>query len=244
MPLGPDPHSGDVVYSQMRWNTPLSEDRARLLLEGLAVAPGDDVVDLGCGWGELLIRAIAQSPQSAGTGVDNAEWALNRGRALALEGDVADRIKFVAQDASTWTTPADRVLCIGAAHAWGGASAALRRLCGIVRPGGRLLFGDGCWEQSPTSAAAALFGESVLTLAGLVEEAMGAGWHLLHLNTANQDEWDDFESTWKAGREGWLLANRDDPRATEVRTKLANQWQEYLSVYRGVLGFAYLTLAR
>jgi cyclopropane fatty-acyl-phospholipid synthase-like methyltransferase len=228
----------------MRWNTPLSEDHASLLLNRLAVAPGDDVVDLGCGWGELLMRAIVQCPQTKATGVDNAEGALGRGRALADERDVADRITFVAQDASTWTTPADRILCIGAAHAWGGSSAALQRLHGLVRPGGRLLFGDGCWERPPTATAATLFGDSLLTLAGLVDEAIGAGWHLLHLSTADQQEWDDFESTWKAGRESWLLTNPNDPRAAEVRTKLTHQWQEYLGVYRGVLGFAYLVLGR
>ena len=232
------------MYGKMRWNTPLSEDHAGLLIERLAMAPGDDVLDLGCGWGELLIRTIAQTPHTSGTGVDNAEWALDRGRALALERDVADRAKFVAHDASTWTSPADRVLCIGSAHAWGSSAAALRRLRGVVRPGGRLLFGDGCWEQPPSPAAAALFGEGVLSLAGLVDEVMETGWHLLHLSTADQHEWDDFESTWKAGREDWLSTNPRDPRAGEVRAKLANQWTEYLGVYRGALGFAYLVLAR
>jgi cyclopropane fatty-acyl-phospholipid synthase-like methyltransferase len=36
-------------YRRMRWNTPLSEDHAARLIEGLGVAPGARVLDLGCG---------------------------------------------------------------------------------------------------------------------------------------------------------------------------------------------------
>jgi cyclopropane fatty-acyl-phospholipid synthase-like methyltransferase len=228
----------------MRWNTPLSEDHADLLLQRLDLVAGNDVLDLGCGWGELLMRAVVRDPASRGTGVDNAEWALDRGRDLATERALADRVTFVAGDASTWTDPADRVICIGASQAWGGSTEALRLLPRVVRPGGRLLFGDGCWEHIPTDAAVALFGETVLNLTDLVNEAIQAGWRILHLSTADQREWDDFESTWRAGREQWLLAHSADQRSRSIRTELETRLQEYLTLYRGVLGFAYLVMAR
>jgi hypothetical protein len=157
---------------------------------------------------------------------------------------VANRVIFVSADASTWTEPADRVICIGASQAWGGSAEALRILPQIVRPGGRLLFGDGCWEQPPTAAAARLFGESVLGLTDLVNEAMQTGWRVLHLSTADHREWDDFESTWRAGREHWLLAHPTDHRSTSIRTELDNRLHEYVTLYRGVLGFAYLVMTR
>ncbi|WP_346537033.1 class I SAM-dependent methyltransferase [Micromonospora sp. DPT] len=46
-------------YARMRWNTPLSEQHAALLLQRLDIRPGTRVLDLGCGWGELLLRAVA-----------------------------------------------------------------------------------------------------------------------------------------------------------------------------------------
>jgi cyclopropane fatty-acyl-phospholipid synthase-like methyltransferase len=232
-----------IAYGRMRWNTPLSEDHAELLLERLEVSAGDEVVDLGCGWGELLIRAVVPVPTCRGTGVDNAPWALERGRNLAAEQGVSDRVAFVAEDASTWPDSADRIVCIGASQAWGSEPDALRNLRRAVRPGGRLLFGDGCWEHPPSADAAAMFGESVLALSDLVNAAMQAGWHVLHVSTADQREWDDFEATWRAGREDWLLAHPGDPRAGEVRTHLAGRLREYVNVYRGVLGFAYLVLS-
>jgi hypothetical protein len=106
------------------------------------------------------------------------------------------------------------------------------------------LFGDGCWDQPPTAAAAALFGEAVLNLTDLVNAAMQAGWRVLHLSTADQREWDDFESTWRAGREQWLLAHPTDHRSASIRTELETRLQEYLTLYRGVLGFAYLVIVR
>jgi len=90
----------------------------------------------------------------------------------------------------------------------------------------------------------ALFGEEVLMLQDLVAVAIAAGWRVLHLSTADQREWDDFESTWRAGREEWVLGHQGDPRAESVRSMLDTRLLEYVAEYRGVLGFCYLILGR
>jgi hypothetical protein len=59
----------------------------------------------------------------------------------------------------------------------------------------------------------------------------------------DQRGWDDFESTFRAGRQEWLLAHPDDPRAAEIRDWLDQREREYVEIYRGVLGFVYLILA-
>jgi hypothetical protein len=88
-----------------------------------------------------------------------------------------------------------------------------------------------------------MFGGSVLALSDLVNAAIQVGWHVLHLTTADQREWDEFEATWRAGREEWLLAHPADPRAGDVRTHLDGRLRDYVNVYRGVLSFAYLVLS-
>jgi hypothetical protein len=135
-------------------------------------------------------------------------------------------------------------LCVGASHAWGCTETALSALGTLVRRDGRLLFGDGCWEAEPSQAATALFGDSVRPLAEVVDGAGHAGWRVLHTSTADQREWDEFESAWRAGPEEWLLANPQDPSAARVRAELESRLAEYLNVYRGVLGFCYLILGR
>jgi len=135
-------------YAAMRWNTPLSVDHAALLLDRLELGSAMDVLDLGCGWGELMMRAVEASGSGArGVGIDNDEQVLARARALAAARGLDRRVDFVRAESATWEQQADRVLCIGASHAWAGLEQALRALGRVVRPGGRVLFGEGCWES-------------------------------------------------------------------------------------------------
>jgi cyclopropane fatty-acyl-phospholipid synthase-like methyltransferase len=232
-------------YGRMRWNTPLSEDHAARLLERLEVGPHDSVLDLGCGWGELLLRVVSDpARRAASVGVDIDGSLLERGHAAAAARGLEDRVRFVQGRAEEWSEPADRVLCVGAAHAWGGARRALPALARLVRPGGRLLFGDGVWESPPTDAARELFGDDVLPEPEMQRLIAAAGWRILARSVADLDEWDEFEEAWRAGREEWRLAHAGDPRAAAVAAKLAERLTEYVDVYRGVLGFSYLVMTR
>ena len=232
----------------MRWNTPLSESHASLLLERFEIEPGSLILDLGCGWGEFLIEAVQAGSDigrpTLGVGVDTDSSLLERGRAAAAERNLDTQVTFVDAPADKWQEPASRVVCIGSSHAWGGTQQALMALGAVVTRGGRLLFGDGCWETTPSDAAFAIFGRDVMPLPDVIGHARAAGWRVLHLSTADQREWDDFESTWRAGREEWLALNRDDEQAPVVRDALDARLTEYVEGYRGVLGFCYLILAR
>lgn len=233
-----------VWYSHMRWNTPLSDEHAELLLRRLDIPDDASVLDLGCGWGELLLRAVATGSGTTGVGVDTDEVDLSRGRRLATARSLDRRVTFVNGDAATWREPADRVLCVGAEHAFGGSAGTLDAIAGLLRPGGRLLLGAGCWERPPTAEARAVLGDNIPSLTDLVELFTARGWRVLHLSTADQREWDDFESTWRAGRQEWLLAHPDAPDAGELREFLDARLREYVGVYRGTLGLAYAVLAR
>ncbi|MFC4853753.1 SAM-dependent methyltransferase [Actinophytocola glycyrrhizae] len=227
-------------YARLRWNTPLSEPHAEELLDHLDLTTATSIVDLGCGWGELLLRASGRTTAKA-IGLDTDPAGLARGRRAAVDRGLD--VDFVEQDAAGYGGTADRALCVGSAHTLGGARAMLTALADVV-PSGRVLVGDGCWESPPTPAAAGIFGDGVLALPDLVAACRDTGWHVLHLSMATQHEWDDFESRHRAGVREWLLANPDDPRAAQVRATADSREHEYLTVYRRVLGFAYLVLAR
>ena len=219
-------------------------------MDRLDLQPGQQITDIGCGWGELLIRVTGRARSAGGeqgevtaTGVDTDTWALARGRGSARRHGLGQQVEFVEADAAAWRRTADRVLCVGASHAFGGATPALKALSGLVPAGGRLLYGDGYWAATPSQAAIGIFGEQVLPLPELLEAVRAQGWRVIHLSVADQREWDDFESTFRAGRQEWLVAHPDDPRAGEVRDWLDYREREYLKTYRGVLGFAYLVLA-
>jgi SAM-dependent methyltransferase len=241
------PIPDEVWHAAMRWNAPLSDAHASLLLDAFELEHGERVLDLGCGWGELLLRAVQRRPALTGIGVDNDTVAIVRGRALATERGLDDRVSFQEMPAESWTEPSDRVICIGAKHIWGGpppamTPQALTVLGELVEPGGRLLYGDGYLEPSPSSFTNELFPE-VLPLSDVLAATRDAGWRVLHLSVSDQLEWDEFESTFRAGTERWLLANPDAEDASGIRQWLDGRMREYLDGYRGELGFCWLMLA-
>jgi SAM-dependent methyltransferase len=179
---------------------------------------------------------------TSGVGVDTDVPLLERGRQRARQRGLDRHVRFTEGDAAAWPETADRVLCLGASHAFGGTEQALAALATRVPAGGRLLYGDGCWENPPTAAATEIFGDEVLPLPGLLEACRAAGWRVIHLSTADQREWDDFESTFRAGRQEWLIGHGGDPRAAEIRDWLDTRERQYVEGYRQVLGFAYLVL--
>jgi SAM-dependent methyltransferase len=228
-------------------NAPLSDARMAALIETLRPLDGATVLDLGCGWAELLLRLLAAEPSARGLGVDTDEDALARGRANAATRGLADRVRLENRDVHAVSEPADAVLAIGAGHAWGGSAGAVQAVRALTRPGGRVLLGEAVWDRPPTPAALrALDAEpgDFGTVAELADLAMASGLRLLALSVATLDEWDDFESRYCAGRERWLLAHPGHPDADRVRQAVDDHRRGWLHGYRGILGFAYLTLAR
>ena len=215
-----------------------------------------EVVDVGCGWGELLLQVLAAAPGAHGTGIDANARSLDHGSALAEQRRLGGRVTWVSADARTAPMPsADAVVAVGASEIWGapveqaqplnyaGALAALRAM---LPRGGRAVYGEAIWSAPPTpEATAPLAGRSdeYVTLAEVVELAVAAGFAPVAVGEASLQEWDVFESGYAARYATWLADHpADHEDAPEVRERAARQRRAYLSGYRGVLGMAYLSL--
>ncbi len=110
-----------------------------------------------------------------------------------------------------------------------------------------MLLGDGFWERPPTAdELAAMWPGAAASdhtdLLGLVEEAAAAGFRPEWIETAGRDEWEAFESAYLADLEVWLATRPDHPDAGAARARADAHRRSWLRGYRGVLGFAYLTL--
>jgi SAM-dependent methyltransferase len=236
---------GRARYSELEFNAPLDSDHARRLVASLRPLRGASIVDLGCGWAELLLRVLEDEPTARGVGIDRDVAAIDRARTNVEARGLHDRVRLECGDAAAWSDRTDVAIVVGASHAWGGIAATLEAVRPLLRPGGRLLLGEGFWERSPTSEALAALDARVdefSTLAGLVDLCSADGYRLLAVSTASLPEWDDFESRFAAGRERWLLQHPDAPDAADVRAEIDAHRNGWLHGYRGVLGFAYLTL--
>ncbi|MEU5307971.1 class I SAM-dependent methyltransferase [Streptomyces sp. NPDC021562] len=234
--------------TRLTFHGPLSEARATAMVRRLAATRPAGVLDIGCGWGELLLRLLEAVPEARGVGVDLHAGDLERGRRAAKARGLADRVEFAEESAvGTARGPADVVLCLGASQALGDDPVtALRELRRLVTDGGRVLLGEGFWQRVPTDAELSRMwpGASVADhhpLAELADLAVAAGFRPEWIETAGPDEWEEFESAYQADQEVWLAAHPGHPLAAETRERLDAHRRAWLT-YRGVLGLAYLTL--
>lgn len=243
------------LHHDLTFLAPLSEERADRLVTFLAGDGPSTVLDVGCGWAELLLRVLEAAPGAFGTGIDLDEHALAAAREAAAGRGIGHRASFEARDARDLHGTYDAVTCIGASQIWGSAVeenqpldyvAALHALRGLLPRGGRLVYGEGIWSAPPTpEATAPLSGrdDEYVSLGRFVELAEIHGFSVVAAHEASLDEWDVFESGFTAGYARWLAEHeRDDPQADEVRSLAARQHSAYFSGYRGILGLAYLQL--
>ncbi len=240
--------------SQVLFHGPLSQTRATSLTKRLTRNHPRTVLDIGCGWGELMLRILAAAPDATGVGIDLDDDYLTRGRAAAQARGLADRVTFALESGiGTTRGPADLVLCVGASQAVsdvqppGHIAAALTALRRLVTPGGRVLFGDGFWQRPPTEAELAAMWPGTTAgelpdLAQIADLAVAAGFRPAWIETATQEEWEEFESAYQADEEEWLAAHPGHPRAAEIRQRVDEHRSYWLRGYRGLLGLAYLTL--
>jgi SAM-dependent methyltransferase len=241
-------------YTRLTFHGPLSEVRAARLVSRLARTRPATVLDLGCGWGELMLRILSAVPGAVGTGVDLSGADLARGRDNAAARGLSGRVSFIEESAvGTAHGPADLVLCVGSSHVLSEARPpqhtvdALHELRRLVSPGGRVLLGEGFWEHPPTPGDIAAMWPGTTAgdyrdLAGLVGLAVSAGFRPEWIETASLEEWDDFESGVAADVEEWLADHPDHPQAAETRKRADDRLSIWLRGSRGCLGQAYLTL--
>ncbi|MFF4752457.1 SAM-dependent methyltransferase [Streptomyces sp. NPDC002514] len=239
--------------SRLTFHGPLSEARAGGMVARLARTAPATVLDIGCGWGELLLRVLAAVPDARGVGLDLRGEDLARGRRNAAARGLAHRAEFIEESATgTGRGPADLVLCLGASQALSTAeppahtAESLRELRRLVAADGRVLLGEGFWERPPTAAELSgmwpdASADDHHSLGRLLDLAVAAGFRPEWTETANTDEWDEFESAYQADTEVWLAAHPGHPSAAETRDRLDRHRAQWMA-YRGILGIAYLTL--
>lgn len=233
---------GNLPHLALAWNSPLSASHADRLLDRLELSHATRILDLGCGWGELLLRALARAPGLSGIGIERHRLHLERANDAAVARGLSSRVTFLDADLLDYEGAADRAICVGADHAWGGPGAALSRLLRHVTPSGKMLFGSGFWAQPPSAGWVEMFGDLPPSQGALVSLAQSAGWTVESTEAADLDEWDDFEATWIRDLDDIAAREGGSALGKQARRMATRRRAEYRDGYRGVLAFAYLVL--
>ena len=126
----------EIREAAHRIHDPLSEEKLAVLGRALRLEPGDRLLDLACGSGEMLCT-WARDHDVSGTGVDISADFIAAATARADELGVADRVELVHGDAGEHVgAPAyDVVSCLGATWIGGGLAGTLALMERSLRPG-------------------------------------------------------------------------------------------------------------
>ncbi|MFI9778903.1 class I SAM-dependent methyltransferase [Streptomyces sp. NPDC051956] len=140
--LGPS-----MVYSCAYWDSPdgtledAQRDKLELISRKLGLAPGQRLLDVGCGWGSMAIHAAREYDVSV-VGVTLSQEQAAYARKRVAEEGLTDRVEIRVQDyRDVRDGPFDAISSIGMAEHVGSERYLeyAEALYALLKPGGRLL---------------------------------------------------------------------------------------------------------
>ncbi|WP_285635005.1 methyltransferase domain-containing protein [Lentzea sp. NBRC 102530] len=219
------------------------------LLHRAVRGQNDHLIDLGCGDGTWLLRALQTYGGATAVGVDISGAGFDDVLGEAARLGVADRLELRRQDVAEYRSSrkADLVLSVGAAYAFGGLLETLNAAREHLAEDGLLLLGDCFWEHEPDPAVRAEIESGPQKFADLpttVAQVVADGWTPVYGHTSTIEEWDEYQWCWTGTLAQWALDHPDHPDSEVALRMSADHRTGWLGGYRGVLGFVVLLLRR
>jgi len=236
-------HAGRAVLG------PISDASADSMLSRIDASSPKRVLDVGCGKGALLVRALERWG-GAGIGIEPNPAFAAEARALADERLGPERLRIIERDYQREDLDGERfplVICTGALHAFGDGNTTAPGLRKLLLPGGHALAGPGYWRQYPAREyldSTGIPSDAMEPLDDLLEGVKQGGWRLLAVHESTQAEWDEYEHAYAANIRGWCDANPRDPDAPAFRARIDRWADAYKRWGRDTMGYALLLLQR
>lgn len=238
----------EIAEANHRILNPFTDEKLMRVGEVCRLTPGDRLLDLACGKGEMLCR-FADRFGSSGLGVDISEVFLSAARARAAELGVADRVRFSHGNAGQVAVKAgayDVVSCLGATWIGGGLVGTIDLMRPLLRHGGLLLVGEPYWREDPPARVLSALGhggDDFTSLVGTLDRFESAGTELVEMVLADGDSWDRYATAQWWTISEWLRSNASHPDAEAMRDFLGNNRRSYLAYGRRYLGWGVFVLA-
>lgn len=235
----------DIAEKRMELVNPISAEKLLHLGRVIGLQPGQQVIDFGCGYGEML-RLWGESYGINGLGIDVRALACERARNKFSRIGWQDRFEIVQGNAATYayTPHAYQVAaCIGSTFIWGDFRGAIRGMQDALVPGGALAIGEVYWRTGHAPPAY-VRQEQLFTETELLAIAREEGFEVGYVVRASQDDWDNYEAENWRGLLDWLEKNPEHPERAQVHTFLSESQDEYFRYGREYVGWAVYLLRR
>ncbi len=221
----------------------MGEEKVDELIELLDLPRSGQVIDIGCGKGEFLVRTARRWGCSA-IGVD-----LNP----AFVADARRRVEHAALDPAPEMIEGngaeypgkpesfDLAACLGASWIFGGFRGSLQTLGAWAKPGGLVLVGEPFWLRDPSAEhieTAGLISSSFGSHLSNVQTGLDQGLGLLHAVVSTPEDWDRYHGYQWAAAERYARENPDDPDVPELIAKVRELQSHYLKWGREEIGWA------
>jgi cyclopropane fatty-acyl-phospholipid synthase-like methyltransferase len=230
-------HSNLEICSPVPWQV-----YRELLLNG-AIPDHPEILDIGCGKGAVLAKAI-ELLDGQGTGVELENSLANDPTFAAQKLESNGKLKFVFTDASLFLASVghsfDLIICVGSSHALGGPDQLFSAARKHLSPNGKLLFGELVWKSKPD--------QEFLNFLECAEEDQMYSSQLLELARKNRlslqrsisctpEDFEEYESKLRTNMINWCKNNSNDPRASEFMKRSDIWWDAREKWARQAFGF-------
>jgi hypothetical protein len=198
-----------------------------------------------------MLATWARDHGITGVGVEISTVSLAEARERVVELGVADRVRFVHDNAAGYVSDerVDVAACVGATWIGNGVSGTVALLEGSLRTGGIMLIGEPFWRAEPPSqeAVEACHARSVDdfdSLPGLVSRFGDLGYDVVEMMLADEDSWDRYRAAQWLNIRAFIDASPDDDLAPELRVELTRGPVDYVRYARDLLGWGVFALMK
>ncbi len=222
---------------------PTSPEKVLEVGQAIGLKEGDRVLDVGCGFGELLVL-WAEQFGIRGVGVEIRAAACDRAKAKIEARGLSDRLEILCQGGADYPIAPnsyDVIACLGATFIWDGFRGTVRHLKPGLLPGGHLVIGEPYWRHSqvPTDIAEK---EQIHHEYELWEMVQAESMTLKYMVRASESDWARYEAGDWLGLVDWLEHHPDHPDRAAIREHFLREQEAYLRFGREYIGWAIYVL--